>query len=240
MNPANNYTFTFLFDVLNEWATVFPSDYFHLGGDEVDYTCWTQTPAIAAWMQQKGFNTEDTYGYFVSKVDDIAKNMNKKPIRWEEVWTHFGTQLDRDTIIHVWLDHATLSNVTASGYYGILSDQDVYYLDHLNTAWDQFYSNDLLAGIAPSAQQYVLGGETCMWGEKADTSDVLQTIWPRAAAAAERQWSYTVTSNTPGDDVFQRLTDFRCLLNARGVPAAPLRNPTARSGPTGPGSCERQ
>jgi hexosaminidase len=240
MNPANNYTFTFLSDVLNEWAAVFPSDYFHLGGDEVDYTCWEQTPAIAAWMQQKGFDGDATYEYFVTQVDTIADNMNKKPIRWEEVWNHFGTQLARDTIIHIWLDHPTLINVTASGYYAILSDSDVYYLDHLDVTWDQFYGNDLLAGIAPSAQQYVLGGETCMWGETADTSDVLQTIWPRAAAAAERQWSYTVTSSTPDDDVFERLTDFRCLLNARGIPAAPLRNSMARAAPTGPGSCERQ
>lgn len=34
-------------------------------------------------------------------------------------------------------------------------------------------------------QNLVLGGEVCMWGETADTSDLQQTIsiWPPAAAA---------------------------------------------------------
>lgn len=51
--------------------------------------------------------------------------------------------------------------------------------------WDSVYSGDPLEGIhEESQQQLVLGGEVCMWGETADASDVQQTIWPRAAAAA--------------------------------------------------------
>ena len=79
-----------------------------------------------------------------------------------------------------------------------------------------------------------------MWGETADPSDVLQTIWPRAAAAAERWWSYDVTTNSSDPLVAMRLQDFRCLMHRRGVPAAPVTNPAARTGPTGPGSCRFQ
>jgi hexosaminidase len=76
-----------------------------------------------------------------------------------------------------------------------------------------------------------------MWGETADGSDVQQTIWPRAAAAAERQWSYDVTPKTADDSVKARLQAFRCWLLERGVAAAPVNNPSARSAPPGPGSC---
>ncbi|KAL8501824.1 hypothetical protein ACS0TY_021077 [Phlomoides rotata] len=33
----------------------------------------------------------------------------------------------------------------------------------------------------------MLGGKVCMWGETADASNVQQTIWPRAGAAAGEQ-----------------------------------------------------
>lgn len=51
--------------------------------------------------------------------------------------------------------------------------------------WDQVYTAEPLEGISDaSKQKLVIGGEVCMWGETADTSNVQQTIWPRAAAAA--------------------------------------------------------
>ena len=79
-----------------------------------------------------------------------------------------------------------------------------------------------------------------MWGETADGSDVMQTIFPRAAASAERQWSYNVVTNSTAANVAYRLQAFRCFLLERGIAAAPLNNAEARSAPPGPGSCMRQ
>lgn len=75
--------------------------------------------------------------------------------------------------------------VVAAGLRCIVSNQDIWYLDHLNTTWDQFYMNEPLINITnPEHQKLVIGGEVCMWGEHIDGSDIEQTIWPRAAAAA--------------------------------------------------------
>ncbi|RRT73160.1 hypothetical protein B296_00011950 [Ensete ventricosum] len=66
-----------------------------------------------------------------------------------------------------------------------MSNQGVWYLDHLDVPWENFYNSEPLEGINNITQQkLVLGGEVCMWGEMVDTSNVQQTIWPRAAAAA--------------------------------------------------------
>lgn len=65
-------------------------------------------------------------------------------------------------------------------------------MDHLDTPWQTFYINEPLTNITkPEQQKLVLGGEVCMWGEKIDASDIEQTIWPRAAAAAGTQLFFT-------------------------------------------------
>lgn len=75
--------------------------------------------------------------------------------------------------------------VVAKGFRCIFSNQGVWYLDHLDVPWDEVYTAEPLEGITTaSEQELVIGGEVCMWGETADASNVLQTIWPRAAAAA--------------------------------------------------------
>lgn len=66
-----------------------------------------------------------------------------------------------------------------------MSNQDKWYLDHIDTPWQMFYANEPFEMIKDEKRQsLVLGGEVCMWGEHIDASDIQQTIWPRAAAAA--------------------------------------------------------
>jgi hypothetical protein len=67
------------------------------------------------------------------------------------------------------------------------------------------------------------------------------TIWPRAAAAAERWWSYDVTGNDfTAAGVAERFSWFRCQMLDNGVASAPTNNANAREGPPGPGSCFAQ
>jgi len=228
--------------VLGEIAAVTPDEFFHLGGDEVAQDCWAKTPAVTQWMAANGINTTDgVYEYFVAAVDAMAIGLGKSPVRWEEVWKHFGTDLDPRTVIHAWLSSDALIAATNAGYRAIWSVDGLYYLDSLGETWEAFYNVDILAGMTnATAIPLVLGGETEMWGETADGSDVVQTIFPRAAAAAERQWSYDVVTTSTAPGVADRLQAFRCLLLERGIAAAPVTNAKARDAPGGPGSCMRQ
>jgi hexosaminidase len=252
--PASNDTWALLADTLAELAALSPDAFLHLGGDEVDTTCWALDAATRAWVAASGLSGVGAiYGVFVQRMNAAALALGRSPLRWEDAWTALGTALDPATVVHVWLSPETLGNVTNAGYRALYSYQGVYndivdyqngwYLNGLWQPWAQMYDVDMLAGLKggnASARELVLGGEAAQWGESADGSDVLQTVWPRAAAIAERLWAYNMQLNSSSPGVAERLAGFRCLLLARGVPASPLNTPIARSPPTGPGSCLQQ
>ena len=90
------------------------------------------------------------------------------------------------------------------------------------------------------------------------TTTTITTTTAAAAAAAtteeeEKKMTTTTTTETTttetttdaaaeaaADAALPRLEAFRCLLEERGVAAAPVRNQRAREGPPGPGSCLAQ
>eukprot|EP01083_Nonionella_stella_P201423 736924_1 len=241
LNPATNATWDLLTGLIGEAAKLFMDDHMHLGGDEVNTNCWTKTPSIETWMQQQGYTPIQALQYFDERVIDIANSNGKTVIDWDEVFSNFEKTLDpKKVIIQVWHSgNSLLPSVVAGGFRGIFSPDPNWYLDSLKTTWEQRYVVEPLQYISNTQQQkLVIGGEGCMWGETVDVSDIQQTIWPTAAAVAERLWSpreiNSTTAATP------RMEYFRCLLNERGIAAAPPKNAQARSAPPGPGSCYYQ
>ena len=75
----------------------------------------------------------------------------------------------------------------------------------------------------------IIGGHGEMWGETVDKSDAEQTIWPKLAAIGERLWSPRSYTDTAA--ALPRIESSRCLLNRRGIAAAPVNNANARSAP---------
>ncbi|KAG6393468.1 hypothetical protein SASPL_147710 [Salvia splendens] len=240
LDVSKNFTFDLISGILSDMKKIFPFGLFHLGGDEVNTDCWTSTPHVQQWLQDHNMTAKDAYKYFVLRAQEIAISLNWTPVNWEETFNSFPTSLNPKTVVHNWLGAGVCPKAVAKGFRCIYSNQGFWYLDHLDVPWELVYYAEPLEYITDASQQkLVLGGEVCMWGETADASDVQQTIWPRAAAAAERLWS-AQESRSSSTTVLERLEYFRCLLTRRGVPAAPVRNFYARSPPIGPGSCYRQ
>ncbi|GMH48651.1 hypothetical protein TrLO_g3482 [Triparma laevis f. longispina] len=243
LNPSTNATFDLIEGLFKDLtggeakAGLFPETLMHLGGDEVNTDCWTNTDAVSDWMDEQGFDEDDTYAYFIARVQSIAHSMGREVIGWEEIWNHFGTSLDPSTIIHQWLPGSKVGpEVTEAGYRLIWSTDGVWYLDGLGVTWKDMYAAEPTEGIAEENFNLVLGGEGCMWGETADTSDIQQTIWPRLAAISERLWS-PKNGTQDVEEAAPRFAEFRCHLNRRGIAAAPYDNEEARNAPGGPGGC---
>ncbi|XP_073000288.1 beta-hexosaminidase 3 [Typha latifolia] len=237
LDVSNEFSFKVLDGILSDYSKVFKFKFVHLGGDEVNTGCWTTTPHVKKWLHKHHMNGSDAYRFFVLQAQKIALSHGYDIINWEETFNHFGDKLNPKTVVHNWLGGGVAQRVVAAGLRCIVSNQDKWYLDHLDATWEGFYMNEPLTNISkPEEQKLVIGGEVCMWGEHIDASDIEQTIWPRAAAAAERLWTPLGRLAKDPNRVAARLARFRCLLNRRGVAAAPLVG-FGRQAPTEPGSC---
>ncbi|XP_026432864.1 beta-hexosaminidase 3-like [Papaver somniferum] len=243
LDVSNEFTFEVIDGILSDLSKVFNFKFVHLGGDEVNGSCWETTPHIKDWLHKHQMNASQAYEYFVLRAQKIALSHGYEIVNWEETFRNFGSKLNPKTVVHNWLDRVgggLVQKAAAEGLRCIVSNQENWYLDHLDATWTQFYMNEPLTNITnPEHQKLVLGGEVCMWGETIDASDIEQTIWPRAAAAAERMWTPLDQLARHPRKVRGRLSRFRCLLNQRGVAAAPL-SWLGRDVPAGPGSCYNQ
>lgn len=65
----------------------------------------------------------------MDRVATITRSQGRTPVQWVEVFEHFGSKLDNNTIVHVWKAKKTLDDVVLAGYRALLSDEDLWYLE---------------------------------------------------------------------------------------------------------------
>src|SRR5690606_30691107 len=80
-------TIQFFHTVLREVAELFPSEYIHIGGDEVKFDEWRESEAVQAFMQKNGIkNFYDLQVNFTNEISRfVADSLNKRIIGWNEI-----------------------------------------------------------------------------------------------------------------------------------------------------------
>lgn len=188
MDPTNDKVYKFLDEFIGEMAKLFPDQYFHVGGDEVNGKQWDANPKI-----QEFIRTHDLKGnaglqlYFNKKLQAIVSKHGKSMVGWDEV---LDPTLPNDIVIQSWRGQKSLADAAVQGYRGILSNG--YYLD-LGWSAARHYAvdpmGDAAANLSLEEKKRILGGESCMWSEYVNAENIDSRIWPRNAAIAERLWS---------------------------------------------------
>ncbi|XP_047593122.1 beta-hexosaminidase subunit alpha isoform X1 [Lutra lutra] len=228
VNPILNSTYEFMSTFFLEVSSVFPDFYLHLGGDEVDFTCWKSNPDIQAFMKKQGFGNDfkQLESFYIQTLLNIVSAYGKGYVVWQEVFDN-NVKVRPDTVIQVWREETPvhymkeMELITRAGFRALLSAP--WYLNHITYGpdWSEIYMVDPLEFKgSPQQKALVIGGEACMWGEYVDSTNLAPRLWPRAGAVAERLWSNELVTSL--DFAFKRLTRFRCELLRRGVQAQPL------------------
>ncbi|HVX67545.1 MAG TPA: family 20 glycosylhydrolase, partial [Bryobacteraceae bacterium] len=188
MDPTVESTYEFLDRFIEEMAGLFPDQYLHIGGDEVNGKAWEASPRIREFMRAHGMKkTEELQALFIGRVVKLVLKHGKTPVGWDEV---LDPTLPKEVVVHSWRGQKSLADASRRGYQGLLSFG--YYLDLMQpTAFH--YANDPLGGAAANLsadeKARILGGEACEWSEMASVENIEARIWPRLAAIAERLWS---------------------------------------------------
>ncbi len=187
MDPTKKEVYRFLKKFFKEMSGLFPDQYMHIGGDEVNGVHWSQSRRVEKFM--KKHHLEDfsqLQAYFNRKVFKILGKYHKRAMGWDEI---LHDRIPRDVVIQSWRGREAVVKAVKAGFHVVVSAG--YYIDLCHSA-EYHYLNDPIpedGDLAPEERGRVLGAEATMWSELVDRDTVDSRIWPRTAAIAERLWS---------------------------------------------------
>ena len=214
MDPTKEHTYHFLDEFIGEMAKLFPDQFFHIGGDEVNGKQWDANPKIKDFMRAHGMKTDqDLQAYFNKRVQQIVSKHGKTMIGWDEI---LRPELPKSVVIQSWRGQESLAQAAKQGYRSLLSHG--YYIDLMWPA-SQHYAvdpmSDAAANLSPEESKRILGGEATMWAEYVSPENIDSRIWPRTAAIAERLWSPQNVRDV--DSMYQRLEKVSHRLDFLGL-----------------------
>ncbi|MFL6447680.1 MAG: beta-N-acetylhexosaminidase [Bryobacteraceae bacterium] len=210
IDPTKESTYKFMDGFVGEMAKLFPDEYFHIGGDEVNPREWRTNAKIQSFMKKRHIPDEKALQvYFNQRLLKIVTKHGKHMEGWDEV---LQPNLPKTIVIQSWRGQESLWQAAREGFPGILSAG--YYLDLMQSA-SQHYAIDPLVlpparkerlqkenkpippDLTAAEAKNILGGEAAMWEELATAENLDAKLWPRLAAIAERFWSPQSTTDIP-------------------------------------------
>jgi hexosaminidase len=214
MDPTREHSYHFLDEFIGEMAKLFPDQFFHIGGDEVNGKQWDANPKIQEFMHAHNMKTnQDLQAYFNKRAQEIVSKHGKTMIGWDEI---LRPKLPRSIVIQSWRGQESLAQAAKQGYRGLLSHG--YYIDLMWPASQHYMvdpMSDAAANLSPEENDRILGGEATMWAEYVSPENIDSRIWPRTAAIAERFWSPQNVRDV--NSMYQRLEALSHRLDYLGL-----------------------
>lgn len=221
-----------LADILGEVCELFPSEYIHIGGDEVEMSQWKRCPRCQALMHDNAMTeTYELQQYFVSRLIDILAEHGKKPAVWNEAID--GGKLSDNTLVYGW-ESVKECRISANSYKTIVMPGQFFYFDMKQSVlepghdwaaifdWSKVYNFTLASqGFTELEEANVLGFEGSFFSEaytsrNPESAEYLHyQTFPRIVALSEIAW---VDSDERDDELFySKMIEHYYRLDAMGV-----------------------
>ena len=192
---GNDASYEFIQDILDEIAELFPSEYIHLGGDEVPKDRWCNCKLCRARLAElKLDNYEQLQAHMLEVFRVYLEKKGKKVICWND-----GVKLgaSTDIVSQVWKPinyRKVAKKATKQGRKVILSPHFHLYFDYpyaLTSLRKTLYFNPC-KGLSSAERNNILGVEAPLWTEYVDCQDRLYfQLLPRLDALSEVGWGWS-------------------------------------------------
>ena len=201
--------FAFLEDVLTEVMEIFPSEYIHIGGDEVPKDHWkTSEIAQKVIKKEKLADEHELQSHFIHQIELFLNKNNRKLIGWDEI---LEGGLAPNATVMSWRGEKGGIQAAKMGHDVIMTPNSHMYFDHSQAA-DKTTEPLAIGGFLPLEKVYsyspipneltkeeakhVLGVQANLWTEYIPSVNKMEYfLFPRAFALAEVAWTKAGNKN---------------------------------------------
>lgn len=207
---GNENTYSFIKDIIDEVALLFPSKYIHIGGDEAQKTYWEKCPLCRKKMRKENLNnTNELQAYFMERISDYVRSKGKTPMGWDEI-TDFGN-IPEEMVVLGWRGYGqkALKAAKQGNNFVLTPAKETYLIRYQGPQWFEpwtYFGNITLKDVynfepirkdwPEGTDSLLLGIQASLWTEFCDCpKDVEHQLFPRLIAFAEDAWSAPENKN---------------------------------------------
>ncbi|NOZ45465.1 MAG: family 20 glycosylhydrolase [Chlorobi bacterium] len=194
-------TFTFLQNILDEVMELFPSEYIHIGGDEVPKTQWKKSDFCQELIKKENLKDENgLQSYFIGRIEQYLNSKGRYIVGWDEI---LEGGLAPNATVMSWRGEKGGIAAANAGHNVVMTPGFAMYFDHyqanpkyepfaiggftpLKTVYDY---NPMPKEISIDKQKYVIGVQANVWTEYMKSSQQVEyMVYPRLLALSEIAW----------------------------------------------------
>jgi len=225
---AEESTFIFLQNVLDEVIDLFPSKYIHIGGDEALKDQWESSESVQNKMKALGIPDEQKLqSYFIGRIEEHLLKKGRNIIGWDEI---LEGSLAPTAAVMSWRGTEGGIEAAKHGHYVVMTPTDHCYFDYYQSKDSgeplaiggylpvkKVYSYEPVPKkLSKDEAQYILGVQGNVWTEYMKTPEKVEyMIFPRIFAMSEIQW--TLPENKNYKDFVKRVRSFESYLQSKEI-----------------------
>lgn len=233
---GNDSVYAFVDDVLDELCEIFPSEYFHIGGDECPKKKWKSCDACQAKIKELGLKSDDhstaeqkLQTHFMAHATEHLAAKGRRAIGWDEI---MEGGLTPGTVIMSWRGPKHAVTAARAGHDAILTPTAYCYFDYIQ-APDSITDEQILtyrtylpvekvyslepvdSTLTAEEAKHILGAQCNLWCEYIPTLSYAEyKLLPRLAAMSEVQWTEPEKKDIEG--FMRRLPQIARTYDAEG------------------------
>ncbi|MEC3907224.1 beta-N-acetylhexosaminidase [Tamlana sp. 2201CG12-4] len=225
---GNDEVFPFFDEIIEELVSLFPCEYIHIGGDEVNKEWWEACPKCQQRIRDEGLSDSDELqAYFIKRLESIINTHNKKLIGWDEI---LEGGITKSSTIMSWRGNRGALTAVQNGQKTVIASNQGYYFQKDQTdnplhpkQWPGMltlqtaYEYEPIPLNMPQEQMdLVLGIQSALWTPFTNKPDLWDlAVYPRNFAVSENAWSESGHKNW--EEFQQRVQKHRLRLAYEGV-----------------------